>query len=263
MIWNTYPKLSYLYIFFLIYAYPHVTWAKKITFSTADEFFLDTPVTTPYERVTLDFHSFHSRTKNGSTTNTPALVANVGVYPDVQAYAVIPATLAAPNHGSRHYGYGDVKLGLKYRFVHETETLPSIALYPKITFPSGESDKGLGNGTCIGRFPLWMQKTWDKWRVTTGGGYFVNPAKGERNYPFGGVLIQLQITKYFMLGNEFVGVGKINAHNKAKLISNFGGSYFFNSHSFLAFSIGHSIAGAKNFVAFLGYGIAWGPLTDP
>jgi hypothetical protein len=66
-----------------------------------------------------------------------------------------------------------------------------------------------------------------------------------------------------MLGNEFFAEGKTNSKDKAKLISNFGGSYFFNSHSFLAFSAGHSIAGTKRFVAFLGYGIAWGPLTDP
>ena len=257
---------SHLFLFFFLCSFviQQFGWAEEISFSTADEFIMDTPVTTPYERVTLDFHSSLSRTKNGTSVNLPALMANVGVYPDVQFFAVVPvATLAAPKNFPSQYGYGDIRLGIKYRFVHETETLPSIALYPKITFPSGDADKGLGNGTWIGRFPVWLQKKCGIWKFTTGGGYYINQAKGERNYPFGGVLIQLQITKYLMLGNEFVAQGKINSNNGAKLISNFGGSYFFNPNSFLAFSVGHSIAGSKNFVAFLGYGIAWGPATSP
>jgi len=258
-------SVSYLFSIFFFFSFflQHFAWAKEISFSTADEFIMDTPLPTPYERVTLDFHSSFSQTKGGGVANLPALMANVGVYPDLQFFAVVPpATLATPKHLPSHYGYGDVRLGVKYRFVHETETLPNVALYPKITFPSGDAKKGLGNGAWIGRLPLWIQKKYGKWSVTTGGGYYINNAKQARNYPFGGVLIQLQITKYLMLGNEFVGEGKINSNDRAKLISNFGGSYFFNPNSFLAFSVGHSIAGSKKFVAFLGYGIAWGPLSS-
>lgn len=266
MNWSKRKNFSHLFaiFFYCTFVFQKFGWAEEITFSTADEFIMDTPIPTPYERVTLDFHSFLTHIKNGSTVNLPALMANMGVYPDVQFFSVIPvATLAAPKNHSTQYGYGDIRLGIKYRFVHETETLPSIALYPKITLPSGNSKKGLGNGSWIGRFPVWLQKQYGNWRFTTGGGYYINQAKGERNYPFGGVLIQLQITTYFMLGNEFVAEGKINSNNGAKLISNFGGSYFFNPYSFLAFSAGHSIAGSKKFVAFLGYGIAWGPVSSP
>src|SRR5436190_18470609 len=141
--------------FFGAFTLPNVSKSKEITFSTADEFILDTPVTTPYERVSLDFHSAFTQTKKGSTTNSPSLMATVGLYPDVQLFAVVPATLSTPKKGPTHYGYGDVRLGLKYRFIHETETLPSVAFYPKFTFPSGDSRKGLGNGTWIGKFPLW------------------------------------------------------------------------------------------------------------
>jgi hypothetical protein len=257
---NTFHLVSI--VFFCMFTFQKFSWAEEIAFSTTDEFIMDTPIPTPFERVSLDFHSFFSQTKGGSAVNIPALMANVGVYPDVQFFAVVPATLAAPKNRSTQYGYGDVRLGVKYRLVHETEALPNIALYPKITFPSGEAKKGLGNGTWLGRFPLWIQKRYGIWKFTTGGGYYINPAKNARNYPFGGVLIQLQITKYLMLGNEFVAEGKINTSDRAKLISNFGGSYFFNPNSFLAFSVGHSIAGSKRFVAFLGYGIAWGPLAQ-
>lgn len=262
--WNSIRRASHLLliVFFFTFAFQPYGLAEEITFSTADEFLSDTPVTLPYERVTLDFHSFLSQRKTGSTVNMPALMANVGVYPDVQFFSVIPvATLSAPKALSTHYGYGDVRLGLKYRFVHETENLPSIALYPKVTLPSGDPKKGLGNRTWIGRFPLWLQKKYGSWKFTTGGGYYINPAKQERNYPFGSILIQCQITNYFMLGNEFFAEGNINSQDKAKLISNFGGSYFFTPSSFLAFSVGHSIAGSRKFIAFLGYGVAWGPVN--
>ena len=262
MHWNRIRNISHLFSIFF-FSLQQLVRAEEVSFSTADEFIMDTPLPTPYERVSLDFHSSFSQTKGGSNANIPALMANVGVYPDIQFFAVVPATLATPKHLPSHYGYGDVRLGVKYRFVHETEILPNVAIYPKITLPSGDAKKGLGNGAWIGRFPLWIQKKYGMWKVTSGGGYYINNAKKARNYPFGGVLIQAQITKYLMLGNEFVGEGKISPNERAKLISNFGGSYFFNPNSFLAFSVGHSIAGSKKFIAFFGYGIAWGPLSSP
>lgn len=255
-------KKLYIIFFLSFYAaFSHASFcfAEKITYSTTDEFLMDTPVPTPYEKVSLDFYSAITQTKNGSDTNTPALMANVGVYPDVQLYGVFQGALSAPKHLKTNYGYGDARLGIKYRFIHETESLPSVALYPKITLPSGDASKGLGNGKWIGRFPIWIQKKYGDWKVTLGGGGYINHAKNQCNYPFGGALVQYQLTDYFMLGNEFFAVGKMNSSTNARLISNFGGSYFFDPHSFLAFSAGYSIAGTKEFVAFLGYGITWSP----
>jgi hypothetical protein len=237
--------------------------AKKITFATTDEFFMDSPIPLPVERVTLDFHSDFSQTKTGSIVRTPALRAGIGVSRDFQLYSNFPVVLNAPKHGENHYGYGDVGFGFKYRLIHETDNLPTVSFYPKLVFPSGDKQKGLSNGTWAGRFPLWLQKKWGNWSVTTGGGVYINPAKNKRNYPLGGLLVQYQITKYFMLGNEFYGEGKKGPSEKARLNFNFGGSYFFNSSYFLAFSAGHSLAGPQRFTSFLGFGIAWGPVTNP
>lgn len=261
--------MRYLFSFFLIFTFslPQFGWAEnpqlggaqKINLSSSDQFLTDAPVPFLPGRVTLDFYSYITKTKAGSTTNTPSLEANVGVLPDLQLYTITPATLAAPKHKSTQYGYGDVKVGAKFRFFHDQASNIDLALYPKITLPSGDSKKGLGNGTWIGRFPIWIQKEWGDWRVSAGGGYYVNRAKGQRNYPFGGALIRWQITECFMLGNELFAEGKRNAKEKANLIYNFGGSYFLNSHSFLNFAVGHSIAGGKQFVAWVGWGVAWGP----
>lgn len=237
--------------------------AKEIAYSTTDEFFMDSPIPLPCERVTLDFHSDLAQTKTGSIVRSPAVRAGIGVFEDFQLYGNFPATLNAPKHGENHYGYGDVGLGFKYRIVRETDTLPTVSFYPKLIFPSGDNQKGLGNKTWAGRFPLWLQKRWGKWSVTTGGGVYINPAKNKHNYPLGGLLVQYQITKYFMLGNEIYGEGKTSDTTKSRLSFNFGGSYFFNSSYFLAFSAGHSLAGPKRFASFLGFGIAWGPVSNP
>ncbi len=253
-------RKAFLNFFILIFFHPQFGLAEKVPLSSADEFLTDTPVPFLPGRVTLDFYSYLTKKKPGSTVNMPSLEANVGVLPDLQLYLITPATLAAPKHKSTQYGYGDVKIGAKCRFWARSI---DIAFYPKITLPSGDSKKGLGNGTWIGRFPIWIQKEWGDWRVSGGGGYYVNRAIGQRNYPFGGALIRWQITEHLMLGNELFAQGKINANEKANLLYNFGGSYFLDSHSFLTFLAGHSIAGAKQFVAWVGWGVAWGPVTTP
>jgi len=237
--------------------------AKKITFSTADEFFVDSPIPLPCDRVTLSFYSDLSQKKTGSIVRTPAMKGSIGISRDFQLYSNFPVVLHAPKHGADHYEYGDVGLGFKYRLLHETHNLPTISFYPKLVFPSGDKQKGLGNGTWAGRFPLWLQKKWGDWSITTGGGVYINPAKNKHNHPLGGLLVQYQITKYFMLGNEFYGEGKKSSSEKARFSFNFGGSYFFNSSYFLTFSAGNSLAGPQRFTSFLGFGIAWGPVINP
>lgn len=240
-----------------------ISWAKEIKFSTADEFYISTTNPLPPERVYLDLYSENIHTKAGSTARLPGLKASVGVFKDLQIYGVFPTVLHAPKKGQNHYGYGDVGAGFKYRFIHETDTLPAVAFYPKFFLPTGDSSLGLGNGTWIARLPLWIQKGWRNFTFTTGGGYHINRAQNKYNYPFGGVLVQWQITKYLMLGNELYAEGKISPTTKSRLNYTLGGSYFFNSSYFIAFSAGHSLAGPKRFTSFLGFGIAWGPVSSP
>lgn len=229
------------------------------TYATTDEFIMDSPVPSTPERVSLDFNVNTNVIKSGSVTSLPALLSTIGVLPDLQLYANFPVNLAVPKKGDSQYGCGDVRLGVKLRFLRETESLPTISIYPKVTVPSGNADKGLGNGVWAGRFPLWIQKRFNNWTITTGGGIFINRAINAKNHPIGGLLIQYQVTQFLMLGNEFFAQGRTSKTFGSTLVSNFGGSYFFNDHSFLAFSAGCSIAGPRKFVSFLGYGITWGP----
>ncbi len=234
-------------------------WAFFSSCGFADQFILDSPEPLPYKHVWVDIHSSFTHLKSGTAASLPGVESYMGIYPDFQTYSVWPVTLSAPRQKSTRYGYGDVRLGLKYRFIHETETCPQVAFYPKFTFPSGDPDQGIGNRKTIGTVPLWMQKKWGDWKFTGGASYVINPAKGKFNYLYGGMLIRWQITKSFMLGNEFVLQEPKSLTDGSKVLYNFGGSYYFTPQTFVLFSTGHSIYGTRTFIGFVGFGMKWGP----
>jgi hypothetical protein len=231
-------------------------WSQK---TDATEFFTDTPVPAAYEEVYLNLHTTTNHTKIGTASRLPAVEALVGFYPDFQFRAIAPVILAQPKNASSLYYYGDVGVGVKYRFIHETKTLPHVAFYPKFTFPSGDVDAVTGNKTITATVPLWLQKNWGPWRLSGGGGYLFNPAKDQYNFPFGGLLLQKEISEYLTLGNELYAEGAKNGSFAARLLYNAGGTYYFTDNAYTLFSVGHSIAGLKCFVAFFGVGVEWGP----
>lgn len=231
-------------------------WSQKID---ATEFFNDTAVPVSYEEVYLNLHAATSHTKNGTISRLPAVEALVGIYPDFQLRTLTPVALAQPKNASPVYYYGDMGVGVKYRFIHETKTLPHVAFYPKFTFPSGDVNTITGNKTITATVPFWLQKDWGPWKLSGGGGYFFNPAKGKFNFPFGGVLLRKEISEYLTLGNELFAEGEKDKNSAARLLYVAGGTYYFTDNAYTLFSVGHSIAGAKSFVAFFGVGVEWGP----
>jgi hypothetical protein len=107
-----------------------------------------------------------------------------------------------PGVGASHLGLGDIELGVKYRFVHQTGTIPDIGVFPLVELPSGDYEEGLGNGRAQYFLPLWLQKDFGKWSVYGGGGYWINPGPGNQNYGFTGVVVQRNITEKTFLGGE-------------------------------------------------------------
>jgi len=55
---------------------------------------------------------------------------------------------------------------------------------------------------------MWLQKSWGPWTTYGGGGYVINPAPGQRNYCFGGWLLQRDFSERLTLGGEFFAQGK-------------------------------------------------------
>ena len=184
-----------------------------------------------------------------------AVEVNVGAYPDVHLHLVVPLALAAPRDGRPAYGVGDLEVGVKYRFIQETDAWPQVGLFPLVELPSGESHRGLGNGRTWWKLPLWLQKSWGPWTTYGGAGYAINTAPGMRNYPYGGWLLQRQLSGSLTLGGELFTQGAPSDDGKPTTIANVGGSYGLGAgchHCQLLFSVGHSLVGEAHTVGYLG-----------
>ena len=71
---------------------------------------------------TLD-HSDGSNAVQG-----PAIEYNRGIATNTQFHVVLPFSYFSPATGGSAFGFGDIEVGIKYRFVDETRDLPQIGI---------------------------------------------------------------------------------------------------------------------------------------
>lgn len=199
------------------------------------------------------------RTNDGNSLTGPAIELNYGVLPNTQLHLVAPmASVSGPGTGWTS-GLGDTEVGVKYRFLNETDTRPQIGVFPMAELPTGSSARGLGNGRTWFRLPLWIQKSWGPWTTYGGGGVALNSAPGQRNYGFAGWMLQRDIGRYLTLGAELFRQGADTAGGRGFLAANAGGYVKFNDNFDLLFSAGRSISGERHLLWYLGLYWTWGP----
>lgn len=221
-------------------------------------FMTDDPAPVDYKHSEFYVFSTYDKANDGKTMAVPAFEYNYGVLPDTQFHIVVPFVHDAPDGAPSEYGLGDVEVGIKYRFIQETETSPQVGIFPMAELATGDSGKGLGNGKTWWRLPVWIQKSWGEWTTYGGAGYAINRAEGQKNYPFGGWLLQKDIGEKWTLGGEIFGQGKTTPDGRATTFLNFGGYYKFTPDFNLLFSAGHDIGGERHTVAYLGLWWTWG-----
>jgi hypothetical protein len=182
----------------------------------------------------------------------PAFEFNAGPLPNLQVHIIIPLVYASSADASSAYGLGDIEFGVKYRFIQETDHWPMVGIYPMIEIPTGDADRGLGNGRTWWRLPLWLQKSWGAWTTYGGAGYVVNPAPKQQNYWFGGWLLQRDLGERLTLGGEIFAQGKSSDDIPSFAVLNLGGILKITPNFQLLFSGGRSFAGGRNTVGYLG-----------
>jgi hypothetical protein len=189
----------------------------------------------------------------------PAVEFNYGIAPNTQLHLIAPVASFANAGSGWATGYGDTEIGIKFRFVDETETLPQVGVFPLAELDTGDASRGLGNGRTWYRLPLWLQKGWGPWTSYGGGGVSLNSAPGERNSGFAGWLVQRDMGKYVTLGGELYWQGTDAIGGPGSLLANFGGSINFTERFNLLFSLGHSISGERDTVWYLALYWTGGP----
>ena len=109
----------------------------------------------------------------------PAVEFNYGILPDTQFHIIVPYAFDRPADAPAQGGLGDIEIGVKYRFVHESSRMPQIGIFPFVEVPSGNASKGLGAGHTQVYLPVWAQKSWGPWTTYGGYGWWRNPAREQ------------------------------------------------------------------------------------
>ena len=194
-----------------------------------------------------------------SSGTLPHLEVNYGAAPNLQIHVIAPMAYFTASHQPFSYGYGDSEFGVKFRFLQETKNQPMVGVFPLIEAPSGDANRGLGNGGTAFFLPVWIQKSMGSWVAYGGGGFWHNPAVGAHDYWFSGITLQCQTTKKLMLGAEIFhttsqveGFGAVTGFN-------IGGIYDFDEGHHIMMSIGTGLQGADHGSAYFAYQWTFGP----
>jgi hypothetical protein len=208
------------------------------------------------------FSTYDKGPDGGRQTLLPAFEFNHSPVEDVHLHLMVPFTNLYPADGTdKQHGLGDIEVGVKYRFVHETDDRPQVGIFPMVELPSGDSDKGLGNGRTWWTLPVWIQKSWGDWTTYGGGGRAFNSAPGMRNFNFGGWLLERKVTDSLILGGEVFAQGADAVDGRSATFLNVGGFYSgikACGDCSLLFRVGHSIAGETHTTGYLGLYWEWG-----
>lgn len=223
-------------------------------------FLTDDPEIVPYHHKEFYLFSTLDKGADGKTLQAPAVEFNYGFAPNFMVHMVVPYVMFYPDTGARGRGIGDIELGVKYRFLHETADTPEVATFPFVEVPTGSARRGTGNGRVWYRIPVWAEKSRGPWTTMGGGGYVVNHAAGARNYWFGGWQILRVVTDTLTLGGELFSQQADTTAGAGSTFVTFGGYYGMNfCHCQLLFDIGHTVAGERHTIAYLGLYWTWGP----
>lgn len=199
------------------------------------------------------------RTASANFISGPAIELNYGIAPNTQLHLVAPeANVSTPGSGWAS-GFGDTEIGVKYRFLDETDSIPELGIFPMAELATGSAARGLGNGQTWYRLPIWAQKSLGPWTIDAGGGLQLNSAPGERNQGFAGVLLQRDLGKYLTLGAEIFQQPGDPAFGRSATLANAGGYLKFTENFNLLFSVGRSLSSERYTIWYLGLYWTGGP----
>jgi hypothetical protein len=218
----------------------------------------DDPEPVEYRHWEVYIASQGSVDRDETSLTAPHIEVNYGIYPNVQLHLIAPFAYVKPEGEPSHYGYTDIELGAKIRFIQESTWRPQVGIFPLIVLPTGDKDRGLGTGKVQAFFPLWMQKSWGPWKTYGGGGYWINPGSGNKNYWFLGWEVQRDITKYLTLGAEIFYQSASEEGGKSDVGFNVGTIINFSDLHHLLLSVGRDFSGPNNFSFYIGYQLTFG-----
>ena len=129
----------------------------------------------------------------------PSCDCNYGVLPNVQLHVQPGMAIHEAKGAPLQCGPDHTEFGVKYRFIEQDKAgwVLSVGHLPVA--------RG-AHGRCGARSrywqdpPLWVQKDFGDWTTYGGGGYWINPGPGNKNFWFAGWVLERKITDKLTLG---------------------------------------------------------------
>ena len=203
--------------------------------------------------------SARANTPAGRTGTLPHVEVNYGAAPNLQLHAIVPYAYSRMSGEPMERGLGDIELGVKYRFVQETERRPMIGVFPLLELPTGSADRGLGTEHLMTFLPVWLQKSRGSWTTYGGGGRWLNPGAGNRDYWFIGGLVQKDLSEHVTLGTEIYRTTSTGIGSDGQVFANFGGQWNRDEGHHVLFSVGHSVHGDAGTALYVAHQWTFGP----
>jgi hypothetical protein len=161
---------------------------------------------------------------------------NYGAIKDVQLTATLPMSFSHEPGSSWRSGTGDLELAVKYRFLNDERSGLSAAVFPRAILPTSSIDPGEKTRLLL---PLWLQKDFaGGTTIFGGGGYEVNPGRGNRNVWQAGIAATQDISDKLSLGAEIIRQGPDETGGTAQTRAGLGSIVKLSDHYALLFSGG-------------------------
>jgi hypothetical protein len=226
--------------------------------SAGPPFRTDDPEPVEFQHWEVYGFSAGTHIRGNTTAILPGIEVNYGALPNLQLHVIAPLVYDDTSGAGTQYGYGDTELGAKYRFVEEDEKgwQPQLGIFPMVELPTGDRARGLGAGHAREFLPLWIQKSFGAWTTYGGGGYWINPGAGNRNYWFAGWLLQRQITERLTLGAEIFHQTADTVGGPQSTGFTLGGFYDITENHHILFSAGRGVQDATDtnqYSYYIGY----------
>jgi hypothetical protein len=184
---------------------------------------------------------------------------NYGPLANVHLHLIAPLAYDHGPGGPTSYGYGDTELGVKWRFVQEGDWVPMVGTFPLVELPTGSAERRLGNGYARVFVNLWLQKSFGPWTTYGGGGYWVNPGDGNRNYWFFGWQAQRRLGEVVTVGAEVFHTSAAEVGGSGETRFNIGLVADISDLQHLLFSAGTRFGAPLEGQFYVAYQLTFGP----
>ena len=184
----------------------------------------------------------------------PHAEVNYGLIQNVQIHLLLPMNYSHARHHAADFGYSDTEVGIKYRFVRETESSPQIGIFPILEIPTIKNSEFSDGKTKI-YLPVWLQKSWDKLTTYGGVGYWINPGTNNKNWIFSGWEIQYDFSDLITLGGEIYYHSASTKDSGSETGFNLGGFVNPTEKFHIIFSLGHTLTKDNTFISY--FGLLW------